>query len=147
MARAAAVDVSDRALSLSARNARRHDVLDRLDLIESDLFANVDGSFDLILSNPPYIPEGDALGLQPEVRNFDPPEALFAGKDGLDIIRKIVASSPRSLKPEGFLILEIGQGQAADVKDLFGPPVWSSFELVADLQSIPRTVIARLARQ
>lgn len=142
-ARGTAVDISERALALAARNARRHAVLPRLHLIESDLFTGVKGSFDLIVSNPPYIPEGDAVGLQPEVRDYDPAEALFAGPDGLDIIRKIVAVSSQFLRVDGYLIMEIGQGQASHVKELFDANQWSELEFINDLQGIPRTVAAR----
>jgi release factor glutamine methyltransferase len=146
-ARATAADISEQSLELAERNARRHKVLDRLRLIESDLFAGIGGFFDLIVSNPPYIPAGEADGLQPEVKNYDPPEALFAGKEGLDIIMKIVAGSPRFLKPGGFLIIEIGQGQAACVKELFSSHEWRAVEIIDDLQGIPRTVVARYRRR
>ncbi len=145
-AKAVAVDISEQALDLARRNAERHGVSERLSLLKSDLFAEARGKFDIIVSNPPYIPLGDAPQLQPEVVKFDPPEALFAGLDGLDIISRIIAEAPRFLKLEGYLLLEIGQGQAAGVKGMLGPDQWASVEILADLQGIPRTSVARTAR-
>lgn len=144
-ARAVAVDISDQALALTGRNALRHNVADRLKLINADLFAGLDGPFDLIVSNPPYIPDGDAAGLQPEVRDYEPPEALFAGEDGLQLIRKIVAGGPRFLAGKGFLLMEIGHGQSVSVKNLFRSDDWINVEILPDLQGIPRTVVAQAA--
>ncbi|CAN5324012.1 peptide chain release factor N(5)-glutamine methyltransferase [soil metagenome] len=145
-AKAMAVDISEQALDLARRNAERHGVSGRLCLLKSDLFAIARGKFDIIVSNPPYIPLSDAKGLQPEVVEFDPPEALFAGVDGLDIIRRIVAEAPQFLIPQGYLLLEIGQGQAASVNALLGSDHWASVEILADLQGIPRTLVARAVR-
>jgi release factor glutamine methyltransferase len=145
-AEAMAVDISDLALDLARRNAERHGVSERLCMLKSDLFAEARGKFDIIVSNPPYIPLGDAAQLQAEVINFDPPEALFAGVDGLDIIRRIVAAAPQFLMPHGYLLIEIGQGQAASVKELLRSDQWASVEILGDLQGIPRTLVARAAR-
>ncbi|HEV7698686.1 MAG TPA: peptide chain release factor N(5)-glutamine methyltransferase [Pyrinomonadaceae bacterium] len=142
-ARAIATDVSISALQLAAQNALKHGVAARLKLREADLFAGVEGSFDLIVSNPPYIPDGDIGGLQAEVRDFEPIGALAGGRDGLDIIRLIVADSCHLLRPGGVLIMEIGEGQAAAVKGLFEPRVWQTPKFLADLQAIDRVVIAR----
>lgn len=144
-AKAVAGDISERALDLTRRNAERHGVSERLCLLKSDLFAEARGKFDIIVSNPPYIPLSDAKGLQPEVVAFDPPEALFAGLDGLDIIRRIVAEAPQFLIPRGYLLLEIGQGHAESVKGLLGSDQWASVEIFADLQRIPRILVARAA--
>ncbi len=145
-AKAMAVDISQQALDLARRNAERHGVSERLCLLKSDLFAEAHGKFDIIVSNPPYIPLGDAAQLQAEVINFDPPEALFAGVDGLGVIRRIVAEAPQFLMPQGYLLIEIGQGQAASVKGTLGQDEWASVEIFADLQGIPRTLVARAAR-
>ncbi len=142
-ARATAVDISDRALDLAARNAKRHSVSDRLTLRRSDLFDTVEGKFGMIVSNPPYIPDTDSGHLQPEVIDYDPPEALFGGKDGLDIIRRIVWEAPHFLTPNGYLLMELGQGQASNVKEMLRPDQWTGVEFLADLQGIPRTVVAR----
>ncbi len=145
-AKAVAVDISEQALDLARRNAERHGVSEWLSLVKSDLFAKARGKFDIIVSNPPYIPLGDADRLQAEVINFDPPDALFAGVDGMDIIRRIVAEAPRFLMPQGYLLIEIGQGQAASVKGMLGTDQWASVEILVDLQGIPRTLVARAAR-
>jgi release factor glutamine methyltransferase len=140
--RAFATDVSQAALSIAVRNAARHGVASRVELRQADLFEGVDGTFDLVVSNPPYIPDADITELQPEVRDFEPITALAGGPDGLDIVRRIVADSRHLLGPGGVLMLEIGQGQATAVKGLFDPDVWQTSELLADLQGIDRVVVA-----
>lgn len=143
-AEAFGLDISENALKVAQRNALRHGVLSRLKLFRSDIFEALDGqTFDLIASNPPYIPESEFAALQPEVRDFDPRVALTAGRDGLSIIERIVSDSPRFLKPLGFLVIEIGIGQAKTVRAMFKPEIWKTVEVLPDLQSIPRTVIAR----
>ncbi len=145
-AKGTGVDISDRALALARRNAERHGVSDRMTLQRSDLFEGVEnGKFGMIVSNPPYIPDGDSRQLQPEVIDYDPPEALFAGEDGLDLIRRIVAESPRYLDAAGYLLIEIGHGQAGSVKEMFAGGLWTSVDILDDLQGIPRTVVARRA--
>ncbi len=146
-AQAVGVDISRAALELTARNATKHGVGDRLTLREADMFAGLGKfNFDLILSNPPYIPESDLESLQAEVGGFEPHSALFGGADGLDIIKLLIANAPRFLKSGGFLLIEIGFGQAASVKGLFGSSFWKDIVFLPDLQGIPRIVRARLAR-
>ncbi|MEJ7623559.1 MAG: peptide chain release factor N(5)-glutamine methyltransferase [Pyrinomonadaceae bacterium] len=145
-AAALGVDISPAALVLTEENAAAHGAASSLQLVECDLFEKVTGRFDMIVSNPPYISEADRKDLQPEVKDFEPPGALFAGGDGLDIIRRIIADSPPFLLPNSYLLIEIGFGQAADVKDLFGDSVWQSVALLPDLQGIPRIVVAQLSR-
>jgi release factor glutamine methyltransferase len=98
----------------------------------------------MILSNPPYIPTSDRDGLQPEVRDFEPHQALFGGEDGLELIRRIVEDAPRFLDPRGHLLLEIGFGQAKKVGELFDREIWREPDLVADLQGISRLVVSEL---
>src|SRR5688572_5015293 len=90
LATAIGTDISRAALVVARRNAATHNVDRRLTLLEGDLLDGLGGQFDLILSNPPYIPEVDRESLQPEVREFEPPAALFGGSDGLSVIRRIV---------------------------------------------------------
>ncbi len=112
------VEKSPEALSLAERNAAKHCV--RLTLFEGSLFEPFPGErFDLIVSNPPYIPSGDLEGLQPEVRDFEPRGALDGGADGLDFYRLIIPAAPDYLVPAGLLIFEVGIGQAAAVQGLF----------------------------
>ncbi len=137
------LDISEKALEIAGENAMRHNVFDKLSLKKSDVFEVVEGEkFDLIVSNPPYIPQADFENLQPEVKNFDPQIALTDGKDGLSIIEKIINESPEFLKPNGFLLMEIGINQADSVKKMFSPKIWQAVEILPDLQSIPRTVKA-----
>ena len=138
------VDISNIALSVAKRNAATHHVEERLKLREADAFDNLTGKFDLIVSNPPYIPTGDLGSLQSEVGLFEPHSALFAGADGLDIVRRIVAGAPQFLNPKGFLLIEIGFGQSESVKELYDDSIWESINYLADQQNILRVVKARL---
>lgn len=143
-AKAFSFDISENALQIAEKNARFHGVFDRIFLEKSDVFENIkDKDFDLIVSNPPYIPQSDFDDLQPEVRDFDPQIALTDGKDGLSIIAKIIERSPDFLKPKGHILIEIGIDQANSVKKMFSPEIWQSVEFISDLQNIPRTVRAR----
>lgn len=144
-ARAIGLDVSEKALQVAEKNARRYEVFDRLQLKISDVFTNLtDETFDLIVSNPPYIPSRDIETLQSEVRDFEPRTALTDGKDGLSIIEKIVLQSPKFLKNNAFLLMEIGFDQADEVKKFFSSQIWQSIEILPDLQGIPRTVKAQI---
>ncbi len=159
-ATAIGLDISEKALEIAEENAKFHCISDRLILEKSDVFENIresemlsrqspgqrrryDFLFDLIVSNPPYIPQADFENLQPEVRNFDPQNALTDGKDGLTIIRKIVEKSPDFLKPNSVLLMEIGINQADTVEKMFSTESWETVEILPDLQNIPRTVKAR----
>jgi release factor glutamine methyltransferase len=145
-ARAVAIDLSAGALAVARRNAARHSVTERSEFVLSDCFAALDrrapqqSSFDLIVSNPPYIEEGAMAGLQREVRDFEPRRALAAGGDGLVIIRRLISEAPRFLKTGGYLLFEIGFNQAALVERLINPKVWKLLHIYKDLQGIPRTV-------
>ena len=144
-ATAAAGDISEAALTIARRNAKLNGVADRLTLIESDVFANVpDEEFDAIVSNPPYVSRLDLDSLQAEVRDFEPVTSLSDGGDGLSIIRRIVDGAPSRLKKGGCLLMEIGFDQSSRVEAMFDRAVWSSVELLPDLQGIPRIVTARL---
>lgn len=143
-ARAVALDVSPAALAVAERNANRHGVQDRLTLVTSDCFANLDpGSvpdFDLIVSNPPYVAADALEGLQREVRDFEPHTALVSGEDGLTVIRRLLLESSNYLKSGGFLIFEMGFDQHDAVRDLIDENSWKLLEIFDDLQGIPRTV-------
>ncbi len=144
-ATAVGLDISEKALEIAGLNARNNNVSNRLSLKISDVFAALrrDADFDLIVSNPPYIPREDIKDLQPEVRDFDPLDALTDGADGLSIIEKIIRDAPQFLKSGGFLLLEIGFSQSEKVREMFSPEKWQSVEILPDLQGIPRTVVAR----
>jgi release factor glutamine methyltransferase len=138
-----ATDISADALVVAAANAARHGVADRVTLVRGAFFADVTDSVDIIVSNPPYVPERDRTRMAPEVAGHEPKEALFSGADGLDCIRALVALAPERLAPGGTLIFEFGFGQAPKIKQLIAcQPQLRLVELKSDLQDIPRIAIA-----
>jgi len=144
-ATAIGMDVSTSAITVARRNSEKLGIGDRLQIIESDLFENSgEDRFDMIVSNPPYVPSADLEGLQPEVRDFEPHIALSDGHDGLSIISRIVEQSPRSLVSGGFLLMEIGINQSPLVVEMFESGIWRVPELFPDLQGIPRLVCSEL---
>jgi release factor glutamine methyltransferase len=110
---------------------------------EAFAFAGFEGGFDLILSNPPYIESGAIPGLMPEVKDFDPALALDGGADGLKAYRLLTPLAARLLKPGGFLLFEIGQGQADEVAALCAANGFDPAERKADLGGVERCVFAR----
>lgn len=113
-----AVDISGAALAVARRNAERNAVA--IEFLPGSLLEPVAGRhFDLIVSNPPYIPSSDIPALEPEVRDFDPRGALDGGADGLDVYRALIPAAAVCLNPGGWLLLEVGAGQAADVARMF----------------------------
>jgi release factor glutamine methyltransferase len=143
--RIAATDVSAAALAVARRNAALHGVRDRIQFHQASLLQPIGpGAADLIVSNPPYVPAGDRDTLQPEVGRFEPAEALFAGADGLSMIRALIVESAPRLAAGGWLIFELGAGQAGAVRNLLDVSgAWRSVEIVADLQGIARVVVAQ----
>jgi release factor glutamine methyltransferase len=119
--RVTATDLDTAALGLAERNSVEAGVRQSISFVASDLFEAIRPGphFDIICSNPPYIPAGDIVGLEPEVRLFEPIRALDGGPDGLDVIRRIVQEAGTFLKEGGRLFLEIGDGQAAAVSEMF----------------------------
>jgi release factor glutamine methyltransferase len=112
------VEQSADALTLAKRNAAKHGV--NVTLVQGSLFEPFNGvRFDMIVSNPPYIPTGEFDSLQPEVRDFEPREALDGGADGLDFYRSIIPDATDHLNPDGWLLFEVGIGQAKRVLELF----------------------------
>ncbi|MCM2359966.1 MAG: peptide chain release factor N(5)-glutamine methyltransferase [Geobacteraceae bacterium] len=112
------VERSPEALAIARRNVEKNGVT--VTLREGSLFEPFAGErFDLIVSNPPYIPSGDLAGLQPEVRDFEPAGALDGGPDGLAFYRAIIPAAPEYLTPGGWLLVEVGAGQANAVRGLF----------------------------
>jgi len=118
-ARITATDISREALAVAAGNAERNRVASRITFLDGNLFSPVKGCFDVIVSNPPYITGGDYSQLAVGVRNFEPLEALLAGKEGMDFYEKIIPQSACHLKPGGWLLLEIGDGQKELIEGLF----------------------------
>ena len=144
-ARGVALDASAAALDVARRNAERHCVHDRVKFIESDLFSAIaaGSQFDLIVSNPPYIPTSDLVNLQREVRH-EPQGALDGGPDGLDVIRRLLHDVPPYLKKDGCLVFEIGFDQDGTIRQLIDKAIWDLIEVRSDLQGIPRTVVLRV---
>ncbi|CAN5424642.1 peptide chain release factor N(5)-glutamine methyltransferase [soil metagenome] len=139
-ARSVGVDISQEALDIASDNAEKHGVVDRMTLEKADLFNETTGEFDLIVSNPPYVPTIDLETMQVEVAGFEPHTALFGGPDGLEIVKRVVDGAPDFLRPQGYLLIEIGFGQSENVKELYDPAVWDFVEFIPDLQGIPRIV-------
>jgi release factor glutamine methyltransferase len=139
-----ALDISTEALAVAAANAREHKVANRIRFLQSDLLSALDheaGTFDAIVSNPPYVPETDRDTLHPQVRDHEPATALFAGETGLDVYRRLVPQAHNALKPNGLLALEIGHGQQDAIASLL--QTWHNVSFVNDLQRIPRVALAR----
>ncbi len=145
-AKAIGVDVSLSALAVTKRNAVTHSVEERIFLVESDLFTAVQGEFDLIVSNPPYVPAEDIATLQIEVRDYEPLTALSGGPGGLVFLERIICDAPSHLGHRGTLIMEIGIGQSERLAKMFDHGIWHEPQFLTDLQQIPRTVIAKLRR-
>jgi release factor glutamine methyltransferase len=145
MSRAAvtAIDFSALALEVARRNAQRHGLGERVTFLQSDLLAQTEeNSFDVVVSNPPYI--ADAEVLEPQVLNYEPHAALFAGPSGLEVYQRLIPQAARVLKPQGWLMLEIGHGQQAALQTLLHG--WADIRFLPDLQGIPRVVEARLLK-
>ena len=135
-----ALDCSLPALKVAQQNAERHCNADRIRFVKSDLLTAVaNEKFDAIVSNPPYVPEGEILEAQ--VSNFEPSTALFAGPSGLDIYQRLIPQAWNSLESQGWLLLEIGHGQQSALANLLDQ--WSDITFINDLQGIPRVVCAR----
>lgn len=139
-----AVDISPQALEIARENARANGVAERVEFRRGDLLAPLLGErFDVILSNPPYIGEDELPGLMPEVRDWEPRIALTPGPDGALIFRRLLHGSPALLKPGGFLGVEVGQGQAPIVGQLFEQAGFT-VTIHRDSAGIERAVIGRL---
>jgi len=141
-ARVVATDVSAAALEVARCNARRHGVADRVTFVRTFLLDGVSGPFDLVVSNPPYVPADLFETLPPEVREHEPRLALDGGADGLDTIRGLLAQAVTRLAPGGHLIVEFGVGQEGGVMQAAArwPPLQLQ-RIRRDLQGIPRTVV------
>ncbi len=139
-----ASDISQDALDVARRNLTRYGISVRTQCIRADLLDGIDGPFDLIVSNPPYVPTLDAPRLQPEVREFEPPTALFAGEDGLQVVRRLVGQAAAALPPDGIFVFEFGAGQDEAVEALIeAAPSLTLLDVKRDLQDIPRAAVAQ----
>jgi len=142
-ARVIATDISEAALEVARANARALGVVDRVEFLRTSLLPPLDAPVDMIVSNPPYIPERDRPTLQPDVREFEPVQALFGGDDGLDVIRALVQAAAGALRPGGWLVMEIGAGQGPAVRTLIEQAgALSLGHVQPDLQGIERVIVA-----
>jgi release factor glutamine methyltransferase len=141
-ARITAIDISPAALDVAKKNAVSHGVGERVRFSESDLLEAVgEETFDMIVSNPPYIAEVDRETLAAEVRDFEPAGALFAGPSGLEIYERLIPQAAERLRNGGWLLLEIGAGQELSLRRLLTD--WNSVSFVDDLQGIARVAVAQ----
>jgi len=144
--RVTAIDTGPAALAVARQNAADHGVADRIDFIQSDLFASVDGraTFDFVVSNPPYVAEGEFDRLAEEVRRFEPREALLAGPRGTEVIERLVPQAAERLRPGGYLLIEIGPTiHAAARQVLQSEPRLELCDTIKDLARQPRVLVAR----
>ncbi len=140
-----ASDISKQALLIAKENAKINQV--ELNLIRSDLFQNIIGTFDLIISNPPYIPTNMIQTLMPEVRNFEPLEALDGKEDGLSFYREIAQKSKEFLKAKGYLYFEIGHDQGEQVAFLMENQGFQNVKIIQDLAGKDRVVCGSLPEE
>lgn len=139
--KATAVDISDDALKTASLNAENARVADRFSSLKSDWFSGFSGKFDMVISNPPYIPESEISTLATEVKKYDPLRALSGGKDGLQFYRKLAEESRLFLKPHGMIAVEIGKSQEKDVIALFSENGFELKKTRKDLNGILRALL------
>jgi release factor glutamine methyltransferase len=138
-AQIAALDISRQALEIARASADSNGVASRVRFLQSDLLASVaDERFEMVVSNPPYVPTADRDSLSVEVREHEPALALFAGADGLDVYRRLTPAAFSVLEAGGFLILEIGYGQSEAIAALMAGARFHHIEFMPDLQGIAR---------
>jgi release factor glutamine methyltransferase len=143
-----AIDFSAEALEIAQANAARLHLESHLRFQEGFLLQPFpDSFFDLVVSNPPYVGESEQDTVQLEVRKFEPRNAVFAGPTGLEVIARLVPQSQRTLKPGGWLVMEISGTIAERVRRLLLMESWVDVEITEDLQGIPRVASARKARR
>jgi len=135
------IDIAPGATALAARNARANGLAERAAFLCADWNAAIAGRFDLVLSNPPYIPTHDLAGLMPEVVAHEPARALDGGPDGLAAYRRLVQALPALLAPGGFAVLELGIGQAAPVAALAHAAGLVPCAPHPDLAGVPRALV------
>jgi release factor glutamine methyltransferase len=143
-----AIDLSDAALAVAGENVVACGVADRVTLVKGDLLAAQPGPFDVIVSNPPYVPAREIPMLQTEVRDFEPVSALDGGPDGLDLVRRLAGEASSRLAPGGWFVFEFGCGQADGVRAGVGlNPALDLVSIRPDLAGIPRVAVVRSRRR
>ena len=139
-----ATDISEAALLVAQKNARYFNVQDKIDFLKSDWFEAIEGKFDLIISNPPYIGLSEINEISQEVLNHDPELALFAGSDGLGAYERIIPQLTKFLNPGGTVVLEIGASQSESVKNLMNSYGLHKVKTLKDLAGKDRLITAKL---
>lgn len=142
-ARVTAVDVSAEALALARENAILNGVIDRILFMESDWFSRIDGQYDLVVSNPPYVPRSEVEGLAVEVRDHEPRLAIDGGEGGTERIRELTQDLRAHLEPGAVVLLEIGSGQGREVATILSHAGLAAIAVETDLSGKERFVIAR----
>jgi release factor glutamine methyltransferase len=138
------VDISSEALAWAERNFGAHNLANRVSLIHGSA-SQAEGEFDVILCNPPYVADAAFESLEPEITHHEPAMALKAGKDGLDAYRQLAPQMRQRLRPGARAYVEVGQGQATDVMEIFTTRGLSVVRVVDDLAKVPRCVVAALS--
>ena len=147
-ARLIATDISAASLVVARENAERHNVQHQIEFIEGDMFEplsnrSLEGAVNLVASNPPYVADGCAETLQREVRDWEPPAALFGGEAGLAFYERLLAEGQRFVCPGGHFVCEIGYGQVEAISQMIDPAAWNLVDIANDLQGVPRTLTMR----
>jgi len=143
-ARITATDLSESALAVARENAEQNQVAARIRFLQGDLLVPLAGErFEIVASNPPYVPNTDRALIAIEVREYEPALALFGGEDGLDVYRRLIPAAHVALVPGGFLVLEIGFSQAEAIERLLASHGFKAIEFTPDLQGIPRVASAQ----
>lgn len=140
-----AIDISEKALLVAQNNAIKNGV-NNIKFIQSDLFSSLEGQkYSIIISNPPYIPEGEKKKLAKEL-SYEPDLALYSGQDGLDLLRRLVKDAPSYMEDAAFIYLEIGHDQGPKLRELLEKEAFKDIEIYKDLNGFDRNVKARLDR-
>lgn len=138
-----ATDISSAALAVAQRNATRLGYSDRINFLESNLLDSFSPlPFDLVISNPPYISRKETSSLPIEVRDHEPPSALYGGEEGYELYGQLIPQAAHSLKPRGLLVLELGHDSLPAVRPLLETPQWANLHVTNDLAGIPRVLSA-----
>ena len=140
-----AVDLSEKALAVARQNAAKLEK--ECTFIHGDLFEYIEGRFDVIISNPPYIATKEIEALEPEVREHEPMMALDGKEDGLYFYRKIVSASVEHLNPEGWLMFEIGYNQGEELRKMMKAAGYCEVQVIKDLAGLDRVVIGKLMQE
>ena len=146
--RITAIDISPAAIAVAKSNTERHEVINRIELLVSDLFAAVppERRFDIVASNPPYVTTKEMESLSPDVRNFEPHSALLGGQTGMDVIERLIVECQERVTSGGWLIMEIGPALEGPSRERLGNDAnWTDLTITKDLAGLPRVVKVRRA--